>query len=322
MIPPRPKAQKKITQPIQNRDLHQPAHTPNRQPAMTSGISHISHLLPPPKLNALALSWLEEDTPTFDFASICLPAVSRTATIYAKSHFFLAGTPFFDAVFRALECTVSWKYPEGTWVNESAGKTAIGSVCGLTTELLRGERVALNALSECARVATAARECQDVAEGHGWGGRVAGTRKTLPGLRILQKYGYVVGGIDPHRMDLSSMVMLKDNHVKAAGNVREAVECVRRGAGFSVLVDVECASEQEAVEAGLGGADVVMLDNFEAGEAGRVAKRMKEKFGGVTIEVSGVRKEEIEGYMDEAVDVISLSVNKMGKAVDISMKLD
>jgi len=126
------------------------------------------------------------------------------------------------------------------------------------------------------------RRFRDIARDNGYKGIIAGTRKTTPGFRLVEKYGMMVGGIDAHRHDLSSMVMLKDNHVWssgtfseghrfcgdhltkiALGSIKGAVETVRQVSGFSLLIDVEVGSEAEADEAIEAGADIVMLDNLE-----------------------------------------------------------
>ncbi len=143
-----------------------------------------------------------------------------------------------------------------------------------------------------------------------------------------------VGGADPHRHDLSSMTMLKDNHVWARnGDITNAVHAAKSAGGFSVKVEVECQSEEEAAEAVRAGADVVMLDNFKPGEELRAAVRsLKERFSGgqVTtekreflIEISGgLTEENVSGYVVEGVDIISTSSIHQGvKHVDFSLKV-
>lgn len=138
----------------------------------------------------------------------------------------------------------------------------------------------------------------------------------------------LVGGVDPHRHDLSSMTMLKDNHVVACGgSITRAVHAAKAAGGFSIKVEVECQSEEEADEAVSAGADVIMLDNFKAGEVGRTARRLKEKWKGekhFLIEVSGgLTEENIQsGYLTEEVDVVSTSSIHQGVAhVDFSLKI-
>lgn len=114
----------------------------------------------------------------------------------------------------------------------------------------------------------------------GFQGTVAGTRKTTPGFRLVEKYGMIVGGVDAHRYDLSSMVMLKDNHVWSTGSIRAAVAQARRVAGFSIRIDVEVQSEAEAEEAICAGADVVMLDNMVGDELVTCAHSLKARLSG------------------------------------------
>jgi nicotinate-nucleotide pyrophosphorylase len=119
---------------------------------------------------------------------------------------------------------------------------------------------------------------------------LAGTRKTTPGFRLVEKYGMLVGGADTHRMDLSTMTMLKDNHVWSRGSITKAVKAAKAAGGFSLKIEVEVQSEKEADEAIEAGADIVMLDNF-TGEGVKVAARsLKERWAGkrqFLLEVSG-----------------------------------
>lgn len=283
-------------------------------------------LLPPSKLRALASSWLLEDAPSFDGGGFVVGDVATTADIFLKSGAVLAGRAFVDAVFREVDCTVTWAPCAVDGAELSAGPGAerrlLGSVRGAARKVLLGERVALNALAECCAVATAARAAARQKREAGWGGRVAGTRKTTPGFRLVQKFGMAAGGMDTHRMDLSGMVMLKDNHVRVAGGVAGAVRKARGVVGFSVKIDVECGNVEEAFEAGAAGADVVMLDNFGAERFREAARAVKEKFPGVLVEGSGgITMETLKGYMVEEADVVSFSINRYVKAVDVSMKV-
>ncbi|KAL8966234.1 MAG: hypothetical protein Q9183_003460 [Haloplaca sp. 2 TL-2023] len=165
--------------------------------------------------------------------------------------------------------------------------------------------------------------------------RLAGTRKTTPGFRLAEKYALAVGGADPHRHDLSSMTMLKDNHIWACSpsTITQAVATAKAAGGFSIKVEVECQNEEEAVEAVRAGAEVVMLDNYNSGaELREAARRLKERFSGKVegeerrdflIEVSGgVTEENVAGFVCEWVDVVSTSSIHQGvKHVDFSLKV-
>jgi nicotinate-nucleotide pyrophosphorylase len=124
----------------------------------------------------------------------------------------------------------------------------------------------------------------------GYKGTLAGTRKTTPGFRLVEKYGMLVGGADTHRMDLSTMTMLKDNHVWSRGSITQAVKAAKAAGGFSLKVEVEVQSEEEADEAIAAGADVVMLDNFSGEGVKTTSRSLREKWKGkreFLLEVSG-----------------------------------
>jgi nicotinate-nucleotide pyrophosphorylase (carboxylating) len=184
----------------------------------------------------------------------------------------LAGVPFFDEVFAQHSCTVEWHFREGEYLvpDRPGAKIALATVKGPARQLLLGERVALNIISRCSGIATASRTIVDLVRKAGYTGIVAGTRKTTPGFRLVEKYGMLVGGADGHRYDLSSMIMLKDNHVWSTGSITEAVTAARKVGGFSVKIEVEVSSEAQADEAIAAGADIIMLDNFD-GHALRIA---------------------------------------------------
>ncbi|KAJ1498125.1 hypothetical protein HMI54_005769, partial [Coelomomyces lativittatus] len=184
----------------------------------TSTLPHPFHHLLPPSWESLLPQWLQEDVPSFDHAAFVLGPTMSEASLYCKSSGVLAGCPFVDAIFKYLECRVSWLKEEGTFIHVPQGdKIMVAKVMGSTRNILLGERCALNLMARCAGIATIARQSVDLKLKHGFKGVIAGTRKTTPGFRLVEKYGLLVGGADPHRMDLSSMIMLKDNHIAAVG---------------------------------------------------------------------------------------------------------
>jgi nicotinate-nucleotide pyrophosphorylase (carboxylating) len=163
-------------------------------------------------------AWLAEDTPSFDYGGFVVGDGPRTATLFGKSDGILAGVPFFDEVFEQCGCQVNWHFKEGDSISlGSSSKVAVATVTGPTRKLLLGERVGLNTLSRCSGVATKSRSMLELVRQAGYKGILAGTRKTTPGFRLVEKYGMLVGGVDGHRHDLSSMIMLKDNHIWARG---------------------------------------------------------------------------------------------------------
>ncbi|XP_002721787.2 nicotinate-nucleotide pyrophosphorylase [carboxylating] [Oryctolagus cuniculus] len=277
-------------------------------------------LLPPPTLAALASSWLQEDCPGLHVTALVTGAAPSQAALWAKSPGVLAGRPFFDAIFAQLGCQVSWLLPEGS---KLVPVTKVAEVRGPAHRLLLGERVALNTLARCSGIASAATEAVRVARGTGWTGHVAGTRKTTPGFRLVEKYGLLVGGAAPHRYDLGGLVMVKDNHVVAAGDVEQAVRGARRAADFALKVEVECSSLQEAVRAARAGADLVLLDNFQPEELHPTAAALKAQFPSVVVEASGgVTLGNLPQFCGPHVDVISLGMlTQAAPALDFSLKL-
>lgn len=292
-------------------------------PALSYGpvfLAGLQLLLPPTTLAALVNNWLQEDCPGLNFASLVTGSGPSQAALWAKSPGVLAGRPFFDAIFTQLDCRVTWLLPEGS---KLVPVVKVAEVRGPAHHLLLGERVALNALARCSGVASAAAAAVEVAKGTGWTGHVAGTRKTTPGFRLVEKYGLLVGGAACHRYDLGGLVMVKDNHVVAAGGVEQAVLRARQAAGFSLKVEVECSSLKEALQAAEAGADVVMLDNFKPEELHPTAAALKAKFPRVAVEASGgVTLGNLPQFCGSHVDVISLGMlTQAAPALDFSLKL-
>ncbi|XP_065890503.1 nicotinate-nucleotide pyrophosphorylase [carboxylating]-like [Dysidea avara] len=278
-----------------------------------------AHLLPP-HYRSMVVGWLKEDIPSFDYAGYVVGDKTEKAVLLCKSRGVLCGRPFVDAIFDHLGCAIDWHYEEGT---ELTPICEVAHMTGPIRALLQGERTALNCLTRSSGIATHARELDKIAKNANWPGSVAGTRKTTPGFRLVEKYALLVGSIATHRYDLSSMVMLKDNHIWCMGSISKAVKRAREVASFSSKIEVECRSVEEAREAITSGADVVMLDNFEPKTLQQSSALLKSEFPHVIIEASGgIRTENIEQYFCPTVDVISLSTTTQGySTVDFSFKL-
>ena len=285
----------------------------------TDGSVDFRHLLPP-HCKQLVSSWLREDIPGFDCAGVVVGDRREETVLLCKSPGVLCGVPFFDMIFTELGCVVEWKHTEGSYLEPVCD---VARVKGPVNKLLQGERTALNVLHRASGIATHARDLCNEVQRLGWKGEVAGTRKTTPGFRIVEKYALLVGGISTHRYDLSQMVMLKDNHIWAAGSVALAVGRARKAGGFSIKIEVECRSVAEAEEAVKAGADIVMLDNFEPAALAQASQVLKASFPALTIEASGgIRKETLSQYCLPSVDVVSLSSTTQGyKTTNFSLKL-
>ncbi|XP_029462657.1 nicotinate-nucleotide pyrophosphorylase [carboxylating] [Rhinatrema bivittatum] len=287
---------------------------------MASTRAELCHLLHPVALKRLAQDWLQEDIPGFDHAGFVVGDEQETAVLLCKSPGVLAGVPFFSAVFKELDCHVEWLQSEGVWLEPVA---TAARVRGPARRLLLGERVALNCLARCSGIATASRRVAELAQAAGWAGEVAGTRKTTPGFRLVEKYGMLVGGVSTHRFDLSGMVMLKDNHIRCSGSITQAVQDARKVGGFPLKVEVECCSLEEAQEAAQAGADIVMLDNFSPQAVHSVAQALKLEFPRLVVEASGgVTEKNVSLFFSPHVDVVSLgSLTQAFSAVDYSLKI-
>ncbi|KAG9239504.1 Quinolinate phosphoribosyl transferase [Amylocarpus encephaloides] len=272
--------------------------------------------------------WFAEDTPSFDYGGFVVGDSEHTATLFGKSKGVLAGVPFFDEIFLQADCTVKWHVKEGELVDPGTkGKVAIATVTGPVRKLLLGERVALNTLSRCSGIATKSRTMEELVRKAGYKGILAGTRKTTPGFRLVEKYGMIVGGVDGHRHDLSSMTMLKDNHIWARGSITEAVKAAKSVGGFAVKVEVEVDNEAAADEAIAAGADIIMLDNFDGEGLKIAAQSIKQRWAGkreFLLECSGgLTSENVEMYINNDIDIISTSSIHQGVPhVDFSLKID
>jgi len=283
----------------------------------------LAHILPP-SWEATVVAWLEEDTPSFDWGGYVVGEVEREAFLLGKGKTpaVLAGVPFVDKIFSHLGCQVEWHMKEGE-VFEPVKKVA--TVRGPARRLLLGERVALNLLARCSGIATKSRQFKDISIANGFKGVIAGTRKTTPGFRLVEKYGMLVGGIDGHRTDLSSMVMLKDNHIWSSGSITRAVQATRAISGFTLLIDVEVQNEAEANEAIQAGADVIMLDNMEGQELLDVATRLKERWAGkkFLLETSGgIELHNLASRAVNPLDILSTSaVHQSVQHIDFSLKI-
>ncbi|KAM9792573.1 nicotinate-nucleotide pyrophosphorylase [carboxylating]-like [Neosynchiropus ocellatus] len=290
---------------------------------MSSQKHKLCHSIPPHTLTRLARQWLEEDTPNFDPAGVCVGSQDVEARLLCKSpNSILAGSPFFTAVFTELGCTVHWIHQEGARLGSDA-VTLTAVVRGPARNLLLGERPALNCLARASGIATRCFQLRSEATASGWHGEVAGTRKTTPGFRLVEKYAMLVGGVSTHRHDLSGMVMLKDNHVWASGSITEAVRAARSACGFSSKMEVECCSVEEGREAATAGADIVMLDNIGPEELQAAARALKQEFPSLLVEASGgVTPENVASYFSPYVDIVSLGCITQGcPVVDFSLKV-
>lgn len=277
--------------------------------------------------------FLSEDVPSFDFGAYVVGDKQETASLYMKAPGMICGVVFAAEVFAQCQLEVEWLHHEGEVVTEdqlakAGGKIVVAKVKGPANRILLAERTALNLLARSLGVATQSYKTKQLADQAGYTGLIAGTRKTTPGLRVLDKYSMLVGGVDTHRYDLSLMVMLKDNHITLTGLITNAVKLARSVCGFAVKVEVEVSLEQDAKEAIDAGADVIMLDNFSGDELRSVAQRLKEHYKGLNklflLEcLGGLTLNNLNSYLCNDIDIYStLSIHQGTGIIDFSLKID
>lgn len=240
------------------------------------------------------------------------------ASFYAKENGVIAGLTVAKSVFTKLDKKSIWKsfVKEGDRVN--AG-TRIAEVTGSYRALLTGERTALNILQRLSGIATQTSEFVRLAEGTKV--RVLDTRKTVPGLRTLDKYAVKIGGGENHRSGLYDMVLIKDNHIKAAGGITSAVERIRKNLKAKIKIEVETSNLDEVCEAVNCNVDIIMLDNM-TNDAMKEAVRIIN--GKIKVEASGnVTVNNFRQIAEIGVDYISIgALTHSVKALDINMKIE
>ncbi|MBQ2676368.1 MAG: carboxylating nicotinate-nucleotide diphosphorylase [Clostridia bacterium] len=239
------------------------------------------------------------------------------ATFLAKADGVLCGLDIALKVFQMLDddFTAQCFKKDGDKLKKG---DVIATLKGHTRLLLKGERTALNLLQHMSGVATATNHAVELIKGTN--ATVADTRKTLPGLRPIQKYAVTVGGGKNHRYNLSDAAMLKDNHIDAAGSITKAVELLREKIGHMVKIEVETRNLKEVEEALSANADVIMLDNMDVQT---MAKAVEMNKGKALLEASGnITDETIIEVAKTGVDIISIgALTHSVKAFDISMKI-
>ncbi|MET3291342.1 UNVERIFIED_CONTAM: nicotinate-nucleotide pyrophosphorylase (carboxylating) [Brevibacillus sp. OAP136] len=272
------------------------------------------------ELRAKIEDWLMEDIGSGDITSECtIPEDEQgKGILYAKEAGIIAGLPVAELVFETVDAGLTFKalVKEGERVEK--GK-AIVEVSGSVQSILSGERLALNLLQRLSGIATRTREFVDVLEGTK--ARVVDTRKTTPGLRLVEKYAVRIGGGHNHRYALYDAVMIKDNHIKGAGSITKAVEAARANIPHTMKIEVESETIEQVKEALAVGADIIMLDNMSP-EMMREAvslingRAIVEASGGVTLET-------VRAIAETGVDVISVgALTHSVRALDISLDLN
>ena len=264
--------------------------------------------------------FLKEDIGAGDLTSeLVVPRSERASgEIRAKERCVLAGAQEARQVFEELGA-------EATLLREDGEAVGKGEVVlraeGPARALLSGERLALNMLMRMSGIATLTNELLVKCRGVNPDVRIAATRKTTPGFRVFEKRAVALGGGDPHRSGLDDAVLIKNNHIRLAGGVEEALRRAR-SASFTKKIEIEVEGAEDAYAALANGADIIMLDNLPPEEARPLAAELRRRRPGIIIEVSGgITPDDIQLHADYA-DIISLGwLTHSVRSIDFSMTI-
>lgn len=258
-------------------------------------------------------SWLEEDLGHHDVTNH-VPGETN-GRLVAKESGVAAGLESARAVFEYFGVDVDLLAESGE--RFETGETVV-EVEGPAREILRGERVAVNIAGHASGIATRTRKAVDAARAVSDEVRIAGTRKTTPGLRGIEKRAVAAGGGDTHRLDLSHMVMIKDNHIAEMG-MEDAIAHFRERTSFATKIEVEVENPDDARRAAEAGADIVLLDNLSPVETERGVELLPE---GTLAEASGgITIDDVPAYTKTGVDIISMgSLTHSADALDLSFR--
>jgi nicotinate-nucleotide pyrophosphorylase (carboxylating) len=266
---------------------------------------------------------LEEDLGRGDVTTQAVIGAGARATAHlvAREPLVLAGVGICTAVFQRVDATVSVVKRAKDGDRLSAGAHA-ATYSGSAASLLAAERTALNFVQRLSGIATLARAFVDAAAGTDL--RIADTRKTTPGFRLLEKYAVRVGGASNHRFDLGSGVLIKDNHVAVAGGVGEAVRRTRGKIPHGLKVEVEVDSLEQLDEALAAGADIILLDNFSLADIAKAVARTADCKPKPLLEVSGgVTLEKIANLARTGVDIVSAgALTHSAPSVDLALDIE
>jgi nicotinate-nucleotide pyrophosphorylase (carboxylating) len=246
------------------------------------------------------------------------PDRQALAIIFPKQDGILCGIDFAEMVFREIDKNIDYqrKIKDGSAI--SPGET-LATIIGSAAACLKGERTALNILQHLSGIATLTREYVSASENLI---KILDTRKTLPGLRVMEKYAVRIGGGHNHRFGLYDMVLIKDNHIEIAGGITPAVQAIR-GHAEHTFIEVEVRSSNELEEALSLQVDRIMLDNMNAHQIKEAVKMIRERSDTIEIEVSGgITIRTVKEIAESGIDLVSVgALTHSAPAIDISMKI-
>jgi nicotinate-nucleotide pyrophosphorylase (carboxylating) len=262
---------------------------------------------------------LREDIGTGDLTAQLVPATQQAkAEVVTRQSAVICGQPWFDAVFAQLDpaITVRWHTAEGQTARSGA---VLCEINGPARTVLTGERSALNFLQLLSATATIARQYTEAVAGTAV--HILDTRKTIPGLRLAQKYAVRCGGARNHRIGLFDAILIKENHITAAGGITQAVSAAREK-NDDVLLEVEVETEPQLQECFTAKVDRALLDNFSIERLQAAVKLRDNQAPGITLEASGgITLANIEQIAGTGIDFISVgALTKDIQAIDLSMR--
>ena len=293
---------------------------PDAQPASAGFLRVVGGIEVPQDLADVVARALAEDVGSGDATAALVPAAANaSATVIAREQCVMCGIPYFDAAMRGVDpaTRVQWHVAEGERI---AAETKLCTVTGRARSILTGERVAINFVQTLSSTATATRRYVDaIASVPGARAQVVDTRKTIPGLRLAQKYAVRIGGGANHRIGLFDGILIKENHIVAAGGIRAALAAAQASATPGMMIQIEVETLAQLSEAIAAGAKLILLDNFMPGlmtEAVRITA------GRAALEASGgINLDSIRTVAATGVDRISVgALTKDVKAIDLSMR--
>jgi nicotinate-nucleotide pyrophosphorylase (carboxylating) len=270
------------------------------------------------ELDEFLLSALREDLGTGDITTNCCVPVNAVSkgSFRAKEDGIVCGTDILKRVFQLLDpdIKVSIYMADGSFVCKG---NIIADIEGPSRSVLSGERVALNILQHLSGVATATYKAAECVKGTK--ARIADTRKTTPGMRVLEKYAVKTGGGSNHRFNLADGVLIKDNHIVAAGGIKAAVDAARANIPHTIKIEVETETMEQIAEAVEAGADIIMLDNMSIEQMKKAVEFIN---GRAVTEASGnMGERDLAEVAATGVDIISIgALTHTVKALDISLK--
>ena len=286
-------------------------------------MSNVAGLPPWVVIDPLIQSWLIEDIGRGDRTTQCLLAGQASivkAELVVKASGIVGGLPLASRVFQLLDANVDFVVivQEGQWCK--AGEQ-IAKIEGTLDGLLTGERVALNLVMRLSGISTLTYEyVKQIADLEA---RLVDTRKTTPGLRVLEKYASQLGGAINHRMGLDDAVMIKDNHIAAIGGIGEAIARIRSNMPYPLTIEVETENLEQVEEALQHGADIIMLDNMPPEMIKLAVRKIRDRDSKIKIEASGnITLDNIRAVAQTGVNYVSTSAPiTQAKWLDLSMRI-